>query len=84
MSKTLLKTVACLVFATPILAATPGVQFDNPLLRQRADPLVMLHSDGQYFVLASAAEWVRLELRLSGEGRSDDEAHACGNQQNWS
>jgi hypothetical protein len=62
MLKTLLNTLACLLFAMPLLAATP-VQFDNPLLRQRADPQAMLHTDGQYYFMATAAEWDRLELR---------------------
>jgi GH43 family beta-xylosidase len=63
MPKTLLKTLACFLFATPVLAATPEVRFDNPLLRQRADPQVMLHTDGQYYVMATSAEWDRIELR---------------------
>ncbi|HWN46098.1 MAG TPA: hypothetical protein VNM71_01985, partial [Steroidobacteraceae bacterium] len=62
MLKTLLKTLACLLVAVPTLAATQ-IQYDNPLLRQRADPQAMLHTDGQYYVMATAAEWDRLELR---------------------
>ncbi len=63
MPRTLLKTLACLLFAMPLLAATPQVQFDNPLLRQRADPQAMLHTDGQYYFMATSAEWDRIELR---------------------
>ena len=46
-----------------LLAATTEVQFDNPLLRQRADPQAMLHTDGQYYFMATAAEWDRIEMR---------------------
>jgi GH43 family beta-xylosidase len=38
-------------------------RFDNPLLRQRADPHAFLHSDGQYYVSATVAEWDRIEIR---------------------
>ena len=41
------KILACLLFVTPIVGATPDLRFDNPLLRQRADPHAMLHTDGQ-------------------------------------
>jgi len=37
--------------------------FDNPLLRQHADPQVLLHTDGQYYVAATAPEWDRIEIR---------------------
>lgn len=37
--------------------------FDNPLLRQHADPQVILHTNGQYYVAATAAEWDRIEIR---------------------
>ncbi len=57
------KILACLLFVTPIVAATPDLRFDNPLLRQRADPHAMLHTDGQYYFTATAAEWDRIELR---------------------
>ena len=53
MPRTILKFLACLLFAMPVLAATPEVQFDNPLLRQRADPHAMLHTDGQYYFIAT-------------------------------
>ena len=66
MQRKLLKFLACLLFAMPTLAATQ-IQFDNPLLRQRADPQVMLHTDGQYYVMATSAEWDRIELRRTRE-----------------
>lgn len=35
----------------------------NPLIRQRADPFVLRHSDGYYYFTASVPEYDRLELR---------------------
>jgi len=63
MHRTLLKVLSCLLLAAPVLGAPPESKFDNPLLRQRADPQAMLHTDGQYYVMATAAEWDRIELR---------------------
>jgi GH43 family beta-xylosidase len=57
------KILVCLSFVAPVMAATPALQFDNPLLRQRADPHVMLHTDGQYYFTATSAEWNRIEIR---------------------
>jgi len=56
------KIFACLLFVVPVMAATPELQYDNPLLRQRADPQAMLHTDGQYYFMATSAEWDRIEL----------------------
>lgn len=39
------------------------VQFSNPLVRQRADPHVALHSDGYYYFTATVPEYDRIELR---------------------
>lgn len=60
MKRQLLLMPMLLLFAA---AAAAEVNFDNPLLRQHADPQVLLHTDGQYYVMATAAEWDRLELR---------------------
>ena len=38
-------------------------EFDNPLLRQRADPHVILHTDGQYYFTATVPEYDRIEIR---------------------
>jgi GH43 family beta-xylosidase len=57
---------AVLAFAMPtIAAAAEGAQpqFNNPLVRQRADPQVALHSDGYYYFTATAPEYDRIELR---------------------
>jgi GH43 family beta-xylosidase len=35
----------------------------NPLIRQRADPFIVRHSDGYYYFTASVPEYDRLELR---------------------
>ncbi len=48
---------ACCVVAQ----AAPA--FDNPLVRQRADPHVTLHADGQYYFTATVPEYDRIELR---------------------
>jgi GH43 family beta-xylosidase len=38
-------------------------QWTNPILPQRADPFVTLHSDGYYYFTASVPEYDRIELR---------------------
>lgn len=43
--------------------AVPAVEFDNPLLRQRADPHVIRHTDGQYYFTATVPEYDRIEIR---------------------
>jgi GH43 family beta-xylosidase len=47
--------------ATRAVAAEPV--FANPVIRQRADPHVFLHSDGYYYFMATVPEYDRLELR---------------------
>ncbi|MDC0609191.1 family 43 glycosylhydrolase [Vibrio sp.] len=39
------------------------MRFNNPIIEQRADPFVYLHSDGYYYFTASVPEYDRLELR---------------------
>lgn len=50
--------------------------FTTPLISQRADPWVYLHSDGYYYFTATVPEYDRLELRRaeSIEGLKDAEA----------
>lgn len=46
--------------------ADPSVElphFQNPIVRQRADPWVYLHTDGWYYFSATAPEYDRIELR---------------------
>jgi GH43 family beta-xylosidase len=38
-------------------------QFSHPLVLQRADPQVFLHSDGYYYMAATVPEYDRIELR---------------------
>jgi GH43 family beta-xylosidase len=47
--------------AMDVLAA--DIAFDNPLVRQRADPFVVLHTDGNYYFTATVPEYDRIELR---------------------
>jgi GH43 family beta-xylosidase len=57
-------------FLVPLLAlaasttdAAADVILKNPLLRQRADPHVFLHADGQYYFTATVPEYDRIEIR---------------------
>lgn len=50
--------------AAPAAAASSAEPtFNNPLVKQRADPQVALHSDGYYYFTATAPEYDRIELR---------------------
>ncbi|GAA0137838.1 family 43 glycosylhydrolase [Paenibacillus sp. YSY-4.3] len=40
-------------------------EFKNPIVEQRADPWVYLHSDGYYYFTASVPEYDRIEVRRS-------------------
>lgn len=80
-----LRWLACaLVFAHAHAAAQ--TDFANPLVRQRADPHVTLHSDGYYYFTATVPEYDRIELRrartLDGLGAADAKVawrkHASG------
>src|SRR3712207_2998104 len=48
-----------------VLSAAVGgaLEFKNPLIRQRADPWVLRHSDGNYYFTASVPEYDRIILR---------------------
>jgi len=52
-------------FAAALLMAdvTAAPAFHNPLLMQRADPQVVLHTDGYYYFTATVPEYDRIELR---------------------
>ena len=39
--------------------------YPNPLIEQRADPHIYLHTDGTYYFIASVPEYDRLEIRRS-------------------
>jgi GH43 family beta-xylosidase len=52
------------------------LDFDNPLLRNRADPHAFVHTDGQYYFTATAAEWDRIEIRRTRDLNSLDRAQS--------
>ncbi|HET9141307.1 family 43 glycosylhydrolase [Actinophytocola sp.] len=54
--------LAGLMTAVPA-AAAPAVQYTNPLVPQRADPHVVKHTDGFYYLTATAPEYDRIVLR---------------------
>ena len=47
----------------PEIAAADPLAWRNPLVPQRADPHVSLHSDGYYYLAATVPEYDRIELR---------------------
>jgi GH43 family beta-xylosidase len=66
--------ILVLLLSTAAIAARADVDFDNPLLRQRADPHAFLHNDGQYYFSATAPEWDRLEIRRTRDLNALDQA----------
>ena len=50
-----------MTLTVPLRAADPSLP--NPLIRQRADPHVVRHTDGFYYFIATVPEYDRLELR---------------------
>src|SRR5690606_33011568 len=46
-------------------AASTAVQFDNPLIQQRADPHITRHTDGYYYFTASVPAYDRIVMRRS-------------------
>lgn len=57
-----MKFLALLLFLTASLLRAEEA-WRNPILLQRADPHVMLHKDGYYYLTATAPEYDRIELR---------------------
>ncbi|GAA0255134.1 hypothetical protein GCM10010492_64910 [Saccharothrix mutabilis subsp. mutabilis] len=47
----------------PVAAASPAVQYANPVANQRADPHIVKHTDGYYYFTATAPEYDRIVLR---------------------
>jgi GH43 family beta-xylosidase/alpha-L-arabinofuranosidase len=71
--------VFLLTLATPLLlpvGADTSPDWTNPVIEQRADPHVYLHSDGYYYLTATAPEYDRIELRRarSIDGLADAKA----------
>ena len=46
-----------------VFAAEDPLKWSNPILPQRADPHVTLHTDGWYYLTATVPEYDRIELR---------------------
>lgn len=63
MMTTLRRAACALTIACLALPAAAAPSFANPLLQQRADPQVSLHSDGWYYFTATVPEYDRIELR---------------------
>ncbi len=63
----MVKSILRVLFGLALLASAPAFSaepvFANPVVRQRADPHVFLHADGQYYFTATAPEYDRIELR---------------------
>jgi GH43 family beta-xylosidase len=55
-------TIPCVIVLS---AAIGAMEFKNPVILQRADPLVLRHTDGLYYFTASVPEYDRIELRRS-------------------
>ena len=64
MTRTFLHTLIVLTaLALQLYAAGDALTWSNPILLQRADPHVVLHSDGWYYFTATVPEYDRIELR---------------------
>ncbi|MFB6394198.1 family 43 glycosylhydrolase [Polymorphospora lycopeni] len=59
---TVLAVLASLLPAAPAPAA-PAVNHTNPLVAQRADPHIVRHTDGYYYLTATVPEYDRIVLR---------------------
>jgi GH43 family beta-xylosidase len=82
--------VLCLLFvfftSSGAVAAASPADIVNPLVTQRADPQITLHTDGYYYFTATVPEYDRIELRrarsLNDLGKADAQVvwrkHAAG------
>jgi len=61
--RTALGSAAALLMLAPSRVPAQGTAIPNPLLKQRADPQILRHSDGWYYLMATVPEYDRLELR---------------------
>jgi GH43 family beta-xylosidase len=59
---TALLSAGALLAAAPA-AASPAVQYTNSLVAQRADPHIVKHSDGFYYLTATVPQYDRIVLR---------------------
>ena len=58
-----LTTVCAVVLSGATSCQSKTMSWENPIVKQRADPHVFLHSDGYYYMVATAPEYDRIELR---------------------
>src|SRR5687767_3982261 len=63
MPRLIFSLVPLFALVTFTTGAAADVILENPLLRQRADPHVFLHADGQYYFTATVPEYDRIEIR---------------------
>jgi GH43 family beta-xylosidase len=56
-----------------VAAAGANLDFKNPLIRQRADPWVLRHADGNYYFTAGKAR----TLRMPGDHNRHRRAYRC-------
>ena len=68
-------SIACLLLMTPAASTAGFAEFDNPLLRQRADPQAIVH-EGQYYFTATSAEWDRIEISRTRDLDALDKAQS--------
>ncbi|MFT3829085.1 MAG: family 43 glycosylhydrolase [Opitutaceae bacterium] len=81
-------TLCLLVSGNLVASAEPAAPlvYPNPLVRQRADPFLLRHSDGFYYFTATVPEYDRIELRraptiaglATAEPRTIWRKHAAG------
>ncbi|MEQ4304043.1 family 43 glycosylhydrolase [Plantactinospora sp. B6F1] len=60
---TVFALLAGLLPAVPAVAASPAVNYSNPLANQRADPHIFKHTDGYYYFTATVPQYDRIVLR---------------------
>ncbi|RZA35687.1 MAG: alpha-N-arabinofuranosidase [Lysobacteraceae bacterium] len=85
-ARRLILVLTCALSFAPALPAAAAPAFANPLVLQRADPHVSLHTDGYYYYTATVPEYDRIELRrtrsLNELGKADAKVvwrkHASG------
>ncbi len=61
--RNLIFPLSVFAFLTGASSASIDVQFQNPIVKQRADPWIYRHTDGYYYFTASVPEYDRIEIR---------------------
>lgn len=61
--RVLFRLILVTVALGPLARAADPLSWTNPIIPQRADPHVVLHSDGYYYLTATVPEYDRIELR---------------------